>query len=165
MFSSMLRQLAAKRHFGNILATYFVDSWQARYSPQKAATHSKRYPRACGDFLVRVVAREGCSRIGAKVCFFAPKQSGTLLALSPLARKAAAIAAARTLLRVLRLDAAPPASMLHQLTVRLWVLHRRRGIVAWRCAVARECKLATRLVACGCEGSVAYPRRCLHGAR
>jgi len=53
MFPFMLRQLAAKRHFGNILATYFMDNGKAPETRQKARLRGWAFRFAGGPVLQR----------------------------------------------------------------------------------------------------------------
>ena len=54
MFPLMLRQLAANRHFGNILATYFMDNDEAADTRQKA-----RLSRWAFRFVGRIARQRG----------------------------------------------------------------------------------------------------------
>ena len=76
MFPLMLRQLAAKRHFGNILATYFMDNDEAAETRQKA--------RLC-----RWVSRLRESRfryVGVFAALLRLRQRGACGVESPIAR-------------------------------------------------------------------------------
>ena len=61
MFPFMLRQLAANRHFGNILATYFMDNDEAADMRQKA-----RLSRWAFRLAERIARQRGVGGSGAR---------------------------------------------------------------------------------------------------